>query len=1141
MSSAASAAATGAPGAPGAAATTASSAAAPAAPPPTALLSPMQMRVEAARAAHESGLAILGVAPSARTVADFEVIAGFGLLLDRLSSMGAPLFLGAVLPMLEKKRVFGWARCPGGFKCLLCMLNSGGGKVDISCSNVEKNAGDQWVSHASTHHKALLAKSVERTTGVPAATSVSQSRIAALFSRAGPSAAAASAGAGSVDEAAAAAAASSSRADTGRNMARYNFVTERMALLFAECALPFRLADNDSFKKLLVACSSKPNLTLADIGGRKAVMTAINSRAELDMREMQTQVLNLLGLDDNRKLNGKPLVSLAAGVADGWSATADASSMQTGTVYIFSGNRLYTFGTGYTETAGKTSEQTFNAQHELMARVVPLGSCIGRTVDWGSDGMSKAALKLWQIKVEAASGKIKFYSIICAAHALDKALYWAATAGEGFASVVKGRVIVAAAGGGAEAAAAAAAQGSDEVEDVSSSIAKKATLAIRMGAVSFSSLAGDLFAIASAIRNSPAAHKKLRARSGYIIPKMVITRWGVYSTLLARGILLWPIIKAMDPVELGLYHNAAAAAASWPSRMLAVDNNLPAMALALAAQRTVMTALEVLGTKTQPTLPLVQPVIVSMLESVRQLTEAAFDKGAFNGQEPAFLEEMKPLVDGKPTKMRLRENESPMLMALRYLIGLQHALFKRYPFELVEGTGKQTKNGYSIRSKNALVDVDDMKLSLKGVPLFTGRIRLLTGKTPCFTGLHVLATVVHPRLSLAALAADPALFRVAKEAAASLFGDIYGEIAVGDGSSFNPLRGLGESEGESSYGALLLSGVRAMHKAFLADTVYSSSSNRYSLDDYDWLNKVLGGSHNIIFAAQRALYAIAATSADAERTNSMGALTWSKQRRNLKADNGSSAIVVAQRSIAVKAQQQPPPVLADIQNLPEILHSLDAQVVDDDGKNVLPELLAPPSRRISKTEESLRGHTDALKLSGLSAVMSAFAIPDDIDEPGSGELLEALDSMAFIADDDADAIMPVRLFADMLVEESDSEDGGHAASSGGVKAVDAPASELAPAIYGRAQNRSLRIILKAAADDEMEQQRAAAVAAADASAAAEAAAAAAAAAAASAPAAAGKRKREPPAPAQQAVAAAAAAAAVTVDDDEGSGSAHGAV
>lgn len=204
---------------------------------------------------------------------------------------------------------------------------------------------------------------------------------------------------------------------------------------------------------------------------------------------------------------------------------------------------------------------------------------------------------------------------------------------------------------------------------------------------------------------------------------------------------------------------------------------------------------------------------------------------------------------------------------------------------------------------------------------------------------------------------------------------------------------------------------------------------------------------------------------------------------------------------------------------------------------MLPELLAPPSRRITKTEESLRGLTDAFKLPGLSAVMSAFAIPDDIDEPGSGELLEALDSMAFIADDDADAIMPVRLFADMLVEESDSEDGGHAASSGGDTAVDAPASELAPAIYGRAQNRSLRIILKAAADDEMEQQRAAAVAAADASAAAAAAEAAAAAAAASAAAAESKkRKRERAAPAQAAKPAAAAATAVTVDDEEGSGS-----
>ena len=209
--------------------------------------------------------------------------------------------------------------------------------------------------------------------------------------------------------------------------------------------------------------------------------------------------------------------------------------------------------------------------------------------------------------------------------------------------------------------------------------------------------------------------------------------------------------------------------------------------------------------------------------------------------------------------------------------------------------------------------------------------------------------------------------------------------------------------------------------------------------------------------------------------------------------------------------------------------------MDDKGKSVLPELLAPPGRRMTKTEESLRAHT-ARSSWGLSSVMSAFTIPDDIDEPDSGKLLEALDSMAFVADDNAADIMPVRLFPDMLVGENDSDDGGHAASTDGDRAVDAPASELAPAIYGRAQNRSLRIIIKAAAADEMEQQRAAAVAAADASAAAVAAEAAAAAAPASAHAAAKpkKRKREPSgqAPAKP---AAAAATAVTVNDEDGSG------
>ena len=90
--------------------------------------------------------------------------AGFGLLLDRLRSMGAPLFLSAVLPIPEKKRVFGWARVWLGAQRgrLQVPAVHAGGKVDISCSNVKKNGGEQWASHAKTHHSALLAKQVAR-------------------------------------------------------------------------------------------------------------------------------------------------------------------------------------------------------------------------------------------------------------------------------------------------------------------------------------------------------------------------------------------------------------------------------------------------------------------------------------------------------------------------------------------------------------------------------------------------------------------------------------------------------------------------------------------------------------------------------------------------------------------------------------------------------------------------------------------------------------------------------------------------------------------------------------------------------------------------------------------------------------------
>ena len=114
---------------------------------------------------------------------------------------------------------------------------------------------------------------------------------------------------------------------------------------------------------------------------------------------------------------------------------------------------------------------------------------------------------------------------------------------------------------------------------------------------------------------------------------------------------------------------------------------------------------------------------------------------------------------------------------------------------------------------------------------------------------------------------------------------------------------------------------------------------------------------------------------------------------------------------------------------------------------------------------------------------------DNVDEPGICAAAATAPANCsrhltklFVCDDEA-VIVPVRLFADMLNEESNSNDGGHAANSGGGRTDDARAAELqAPTIYGRAENWRMRlIILKVAAADEMEEQRASAVAAADAS------------------------------------------------------------
>lgn len=164
----------------------------------------------------------------------------------------------------------------------------------------------------------------------------------------------------------------------------------------------------------------------------------------------------------------------------------------------------------------------------------------------------------------------------------------------------------------------------------------------------------------------------MQAVSGLSIPQMIITRWGVYTLLLARALLLWPFIIKMDVVKQLLLYKTAEAAAAWPMRRLAVDAAAPAISIVLLAQRSVVIALEVLGTSNQPTFPLVAPVVTWAILKVRLALEIVIKSGAGVDVDAGTLIDCDPPAAG----------ESPMLLAARYLLGLQQSLYVRYPFHV---------------------------------------------------------------------------------------------------------------------------------------------------------------------------------------------------------------------------------------------------------------------------------------------------------------------------------------------------------------------------------------------------------------------------------------------------------------------------
>jgi len=122
------------------------------------------------------------------------------------------------------------------------------------------------------------------------------------------------------------------------------------------------------------------------------------------------------------------------------------------------------------------------------------------------------ACALWKEAVQAAGGAGHEYRLwICAAHLLDKALYWAATGGHGFGAIIKGRRVKAGACAILGSNAASAEPGGSEPGGKKRRPTPK-TLAARIGSKAFAALAGDLLAIVSSIRSTHSAHLCLQVR-----------------------------------------------------------------------------------------------------------------------------------------------------------------------------------------------------------------------------------------------------------------------------------------------------------------------------------------------------------------------------------------------------------------------------------------------------------------------------------------------------------------------------------------------------------------------------------------------------------------------------------------------------
>lgn len=477
-----------------------------------------------------------------------------------------------------------------------------------------------------------------------------------------------------------------------------------------------------------------------------------------------------------------------------------------------------------------------------------------------------------------------------------------------------------------------------------------------------------------------------------------------------------------------------------------------------------MTAISVLNTTTQPTAPLVWPVMLWLVLTVRKLLAAVVSAGACAGS-PSLL------VDCGAVSAY----ETPLTLLARFLAGLQQALFVRYPFAVIGGDTKI--NGIALVSPNMLVVSSS---SGRGQPLCGGRVRFCDG--PGMNNYFILASLVHPHVSPIAQFYDGGqLLGRATAAAEELFAALYpSKLVAGPAGAKVKKDPLGAPlllpvSTTGDVPALLRAAVGDLRVASDTRLTKAFGADRFAVDPYVWMQtEGLSAKHTILAASQIATYCIPATAADAERSHSEAGRHWSDDRRGLGVKAGSDGTVIAQYNRREALNKAPAPVLSSIACVPQILHELQSILTEEeettDGDTVFvpvyPGLPTPPSRKLTAAELRITAELGTLAeaLPGLAAVIHNIDFSDV-------ELAESVDADAASAALAAGALVALPDGQLATVEaESDSDTDEPSEDFGGdADTPDVTTAIAVPTVLGREGNRSMRIAVRGLRALEAEQ------------------------------------------------------------------------